>query len=223
MLDLIINIGIMLLLVAAITLCVVTIIVLVKLAPPLLRAARNLDKISTDAASVSRDIADDVAKSARNTFITSEHAVEASANLRKISNDVASVSGDVARDIAETAHNASMASQSTVIATNNFAQLSNEIASISGEATLDIANAAHNASATSDNIAEATHNVMHATRDFAETAANVVAISRLDIRSILRLVSSGNVRTLKDLAGVVAGKLPQAASRVGSVFRRGGG
>lgn len=69
---------------------------------------------------------------------------------------------------------------------------------------------------------EAMQNIKDATGDFAEAAANIAAISRLDIRAILTQVVRGNITNLKDLAGYVAQNMPQGASRVGSFFRRGG-
>ena len=116
-LDLIIDIGTVLMLLAAVVLCVTGTVVLVKLLPPLLRSAQNLEKISTDAAAVSGDITLDISKTARNAAAASENAIEASGNLRKISNDIASISGDVAQDTAKTARNAATASENTVEAT----------------------------------------------------------------------------------------------------------
>ena len=145
MLGLIGDVLVVVLLGCATMLCVVLTIAVIKLVPPLLRSARNLDKISTDLTAVSGDVAQDIAKAARNTSVASENAVEASAN--------------------------------TVAATG----------------------------------------------DFAGAMTTLAAVSQLDIRAILTLVANGNIGNVKELAGFVAGNIPQAASRVGSMFRRGGG
>ena len=105
----------------------------------------------------------------------------------------------------------------------NLEKVSGDLVAVSGDATRDIANAAHNLNIASENTVEASKNVVAATTDFAETAANVVAISRLDVRAILSQVARGNIGSLKDLASFVAQNVPQATSRVGSLFRRRGG
>lgn len=145
MLGLIGDVLVVILLGCATILCVALTIGVVKIAPPLLRSARNLDKISGDFAAVSHDIAEDLAKTAHNTAAASENAVQASSNM------------------------------------------------------------------------------VSATGDFADAMATLAAVARVDIRAILTLVAKGNIGTLKDLAGYVAQNIPQAASRMGSIFRRGTG
>ena len=105
----------------------------------------------------------------------------------------------------------------------NLEKVSSDLAAVSGDVAQDIAKTAHNAAVASENAAESSQNMVNATGDFAETAANLAAISSLDIRAILTQVARGNVGSLKDLASFVAQNVPQATSRVGSLFRRGGG
>ena len=222
-LDLVIQIGIILLLLAAIVLCIVATVVVVKLAPLLMGTVRNLEKVSIDAAAVSGNTATDIAKTAHNAAGVSEKFTVVSDNLEKISNDVASVSEAIAQDIATTAHNAAGASQNAVEVSGNLRKISADVVSVSGDAMQDIAKTTHNTAALSENAVEAMQNIHGATGDFAETAANVLAISRLDIRAILVQVARGNITNVKDLASFVGNNIPRAASRVGSFFRRGGG
>ena len=222
-LDLVIQIGIILLLLVAIILCTAATVVVVKLAPLLLRTVRNLEEVSKDAAAVSGNTARDIAKTAHNAAGASEKFIVVSGNLEKISNDVASVSAGIAQDIATTAHHAADASQNAVEVSGNLRKISADVVSVSGDAVQNIAKTTHNAAAVSEGAVEAMQNIRGATGDFAEAVANVLAISRLDIRAILVQVAMGNVTSIKDLASSISNNIPRAASRVGSFFRRGGG
>ncbi len=119
-LDIVIDIGIILLLVASIVLCVAVIAILLKLSPPLLRFVRHLEKAAGDTAAVSGEVTDKIAEAARNATVTSEHAVAASRHLEKITKDVAAVSEDVTNDIAKTARNSTVASENAVEASRNI-------------------------------------------------------------------------------------------------------
>jgi len=83
----VIDIGIIVLIFVSIALCVVLIVVLAKLAPPLLRSSRHLEKISGDAAAVSEAVTNDIATTARNASTASQNAVDASRNMVDASKD----------------------------------------------------------------------------------------------------------------------------------------
>ena len=104
----------------------------------------------------------------------------------------------------------------------NLEKVTSDLAAVSGDVAQDIAKTAQNTAAASENAVESSQNLVNATGDFAEAAANVAAISRLDIRAILVQVAGGNITNVKELAGFVGRNIPQAASRVRSLFRRGG-
>lgn len=90
-LDLVIDIGVLVLLVAGISLCVMLMVVLLKFVPPLLRSARNLDKISGDAAAVSGDVANDIATATRNAAAASENVVDASQDIATAASALAAI------------------------------------------------------------------------------------------------------------------------------------
>lgn len=125
-LDMVIDIGIIVLVFVSIALCVVLIVVLAKLAPPLLRSSRHLEKISGDVAAVSENVANDVATTTHNAAMASESAVATLGHLEKISGDAAAVSEEVTSDIATTARNASTASQNAVEASRNMVDASKD-------------------------------------------------------------------------------------------------
>ncbi|MCY4414790.1 MAG: hypothetical protein OXE87_00540 [Chloroflexi bacterium] len=102
-------------------------------------------------------------------------------------------------------------------------KISSDVAAVSQDIAQDLAKTAHNAATASENAVGASGNMLSATNDFADATATLAAVSRTDIRAILTLVANGNIGTLKDLAGYFAENIPQAAARVGSIFRRGGG
>ena len=141
-LNLIIDIGVMVLILAGIALCIVVIALVTRLTPPLLRSARHLEKISEDTATVSEDVAHDIAKTARNAAIASESAVSTLGHLEKISGDTAAVSEAVARDIAKTARNAAIASENAVAALENVNKISGDAAAASEDVTTDVAKTA---------------------------------------------------------------------------------
>ena len=83
----VIDIGIIVLVFMSIALCVVLIVMLAKLAPPLLRSSRYLEKISGDVAAVSEAVTNDIATTARNASNASQNAVDASRNMVDASKD----------------------------------------------------------------------------------------------------------------------------------------
>lgn len=219
-LDLIIDIGVILLLLVSIVLCVTATAVLARLTPPLMRSAKHLEKISGDAAAVSEDLTNDIAKTTRNAAIASDSAVATLAHLEKISGDAAAVSEDVTSYIAKTARNAAIASDNAVATLGYLEKISGDAAAVSEAVTNDLSTTARNASTASQNAVEASQNMIDATMDAARAAASLAAIAGLDIRAILAQVVARNVSSVKDLTSIVIDYLPQGASRVGSLFRR---
>ena len=219
--SLFIDIAMVLVFIAIFILCIAATVVLFRLAPPLLRSVRSLDKITQDAASVSEDVTRDTFRTTRNLAIASDRLSEGSANLAKVADDIASVSESVAQDLAKTAHNAATASEHAAQVTADLERISNDVSAVSGDFARDASRVAQNSAAASENAVEASRNVVNAAADFAEAAANVAAYSRLDVRAVLAQVAAGNINNLKDLAGFVGQNLSRAASRVGSMFRRG--
>ena len=222
-LNLIIDIGVIVLILAGIALCIVVIALVTRLTPPLLRSARHLEKISEDTATVSEDVAHDIAKTARNAAIASESAVSTLGHLEKISGDTAAVSEAVARDIAKTARNAAIASENAVAALENVNKISGDAAAVSEDVTTDVAKTARYAATASENAVEASRNMVDASKEAVRAAVAVAAIASMDIRGILTQVVAGNVKNAKDLGQLVIRHLPEGLSRVGSLFGRRGG
>lgn len=105
----------------------------------------------------------------------------------------------------------------------NLDKISGDFAAASQDIAEDLAKTAHNAAGASENALEASSNMVSATGDFADAMATLAAVARMDMRAILTLFANGNIGDLKDLASYVAQNIPQATSRIGSIFRRGSG
>ena len=101
--------------------------------------------------------------------------------------------------------NVETASASAAKVTADLADVSSSIAANLDAAAADSAKAASSAE--------------KATGDFAVAAANVRALSSLDVRAILMAVAQGNLPSVKELARLVAEK---GWANLSNPFRRGG-
>ncbi len=101
--------------------------------------------------------------------------------------------------------NVETASASAAKVTADLADVSPSIAANLDAAATDTAKAASNAEKT--------------TGDFAVAAANIRALSSLDVRAIVMAVAQGNLSSVKDLARLVAEK---GWVNLPNPFRRGG-
>ena len=222
-LGIVIDMGVILLLLVSVVLCIAAIAVLARLTPPLMRSAKHLEKISGDAAAVSEDVTNDIAKTARNSAVASDSAVATLAHLEKISGDAAAESEAVSHDIARTARNAAIASENAVAALENLNKISSDAAAVSEDVTNDVAKTARHAATASENAVEASRNMLDASKEALSAALALAAIANVNIRGILTQVVESNVKDVKKLAEIAISHLPQGVSRVGSLFRRRGG
>ncbi len=96
MVTLAIEVGILILLIAGIALCITAIVVLWRIAPPLLRCTRNLERVTSDATAVSSDIASNLAHAAEKTAVAADNIAVASESMVDATGDIATGARTVA-------------------------------------------------------------------------------------------------------------------------------